>query len=127
MITSEEAFRQFIQTEGWEVTRGFPDFFCFRNGDFILVEVKATLHEALAPHQLKVANALASMGVKCFRWSPDAEGLSPFDTIPGSNVQFPTPWEENFALILWEEERQHYWGDQWRSYLPNRKPPPPAA
>ena len=66
-----------LTTKGWEVTkRGWPDFICYKDGELILVEVKPKQSRKLKREQQRLTQALASLGVKCFKWTPDG-GLEP--------------------------------------------------
>lgn len=58
--------------QGWKVTkRGWPDFFCWTDERFILVEVKREKGVALKAYQEMVMASLAELGVECYRYSPD--------------------------------------------------------
>lgn len=57
---------------GWDVTRrGFPDFACFKDDRLILVEVKPKRNHRLKTRQKQVMEKLSSLGIECYRWSPD--------------------------------------------------------
>lgn len=70
---AERAFFEAARAKGWEVCkRGWPDFFCVRDGEIALVEVKPYEDRALKREQEIVLRALAAYGVPCYRWSPGA-------------------------------------------------------
>ena len=70
-----ELFKR-LKADGWELTkRGWPDFACFKNGKMILVEVKPKRSYRLKHWQHRILQALAEVGVGCYRWDPD-EGFS---------------------------------------------------
>lgn len=70
---AERAFFEAARAKGWEVCkRGWPDFFCVRNGEIALVEVKPYYYTDLKHEQSAVMKAMAAYGVPCFIWSPDA-------------------------------------------------------
>lgn len=70
---SERAFQLAATKNGWDVTkRGWPDFFCTRGGKIVCVEVKMKRSHNLKQSQAKVMRALASYGIPCFKWTPDA-------------------------------------------------------
>lgn len=74
---AERLFFQQLTTQGWYVTkRGWPDFACFKGDNLALVEVKPTSRHHLKRGQYRLMVALAKLGVKCFRWTPDA-GFQP--------------------------------------------------
>lgn len=61
-----------LTSQGWEVTkRGWPDFACFNGDKVALIEVKPNRNQHLKRQQYRLMVALAKLGVKCFRWSPD--------------------------------------------------------
>ena len=61
-----------LSTNGWKVTkRGWPDFFCVKNGEVCAVEVKPSKHCPLKKNQLVIMGLLSANGIKCFLWSPD--------------------------------------------------------
>lgn len=69
---AEAACFDLMEADGWKVTkRGWPDFFCVRDGEFCAVEVKPSKASTLKRNQLAVMGMLSAKGVKCFMWSPD--------------------------------------------------------
>jgi len=71
-----QLYRELI-SQGWSVTkRGWPDFACFKGNNLALVEVKPKQSRRLKKEQWRLMSALAKLGVKCFRWSPDG-GFQP--------------------------------------------------
>lgn len=69
---AEQAFVNLARVNGWQVTgRGYPDFICYRNGELMLVEVKASKRHRLKSGQWLFMNTMKKYGVKCYRWSPD--------------------------------------------------------
>lgn len=71
---AEAEFYDFIKARGWEFTRrGAPDFFCFKDGQILLVEIKPKKDGYLRPEQLQVMHYLAQYGVPCYFWSPDTK------------------------------------------------------
>lgn len=65
-----------LSRDGWVVTkRGWPDFFCLRDGELMMVEVKPSPMHPLRQDQAMVLRKLAGLGVPCYRWSFDG-GLS---------------------------------------------------
>lgn len=66
-----------LTKQGWFVTkRGFPDFFCIKDSNIALVEVKPSKHYHLKLEQCLVSASLARLGVKCFKWTPET-GIVP--------------------------------------------------
>jgi len=47
-----------------------PDFACYKDNQFMLVEVKPDLSHHLSRHQYRLMSTLAKYGVPCFFWSP---------------------------------------------------------
>jgi len=74
---AEEAFAKKARDNGWMVTkRGYPDFICYKNGDVMLVEIKARKHHRLKKSQIKIMNiSRENHGVKCYKWTPDSNWL----------------------------------------------------
>ena len=65
----------YMTRRGFKVTkRGWPDFFCWRDDEVMIVEVKPRGHMALKPRQMMIMKRLARYGVPCYRWSPE-DGL----------------------------------------------------
>jgi len=55
----------------WHVTKkGWPDFFCTKNGSLVLVEVKPSKDDPLSPEQIATLTALAGFGIHCYLWIP---------------------------------------------------------
>ena len=80
--TAEREFEDFMHQQGWDIMkRGMPDFSCFRDGRFMLVEVKRGGSRRVSPAQYKVMMALRRYGVPCFMWEPDSKHLFPIDTL----------------------------------------------
>ena len=72
MNRAELDFIREATNNGWEVTkRGWPDFSCFKGRKLILVEVKKARTQHLKREQYRLMQALAKIGVSCFRWAPD--------------------------------------------------------
>lgn len=70
---AEQKFVELAGGSGWEFTkRGWPDFFCSKDGKPICVEVKKVFYHPLKREQFRVFRFLTIAGVDCFRWSPDA-------------------------------------------------------
>lgn len=66
-----------LTKEGWTLTkRGWPDFFCIRDGEICCVEVKPHKWHRLKRNQRTIMEHLASFGVKCYKWTPEG-GLEP--------------------------------------------------
>lgn len=82
---AEGKFFEEANAKGWTVSkRGWPDFFCVKDGNIILVEVKKHRGRNLKRSQLTVLRSLARYGVPCYRWSPDIgfEPISPYRNDP---------------------------------------------
>ena len=60
-----------LQDEGWSVLRkGWPDFFCYKDDNIMLIEVKPSRNHRLKSEQLEILLRLAEKGLSCYRWSP---------------------------------------------------------
>ena len=69
---AEGAFWDEATKAGWVLTKkGWPDFICRKDGEVILVEVKAHRGRRLKREQLALMLLLSRLGMKCYRWSPD--------------------------------------------------------
>lgn len=63
---------EYLSSKGWTVTkRGWPDFFCVKDGAICAVEVKPTKRQSLRPNQIAIMGELSAKGIKCYKWSPD--------------------------------------------------------
>ena len=61
-----------LESKGWTVTkRGWPDFFCVKDGQVCAVEVKPHKKSNLKRHQIAIMGELSAKGIRCFLWSPD--------------------------------------------------------
>lgn len=79
---AEAEFFQVATEHGWEVSkRGWPDFFCVRDGKVMVVEVKPTADHQLKESQRGVMEALAGAGIECYVWRPELgfERVEPAD------------------------------------------------
>lgn len=69
---AEEAFCDWAASRGWNLSRkGWPDFFCWFDGQVACVEVKPVGRERLSDSQKGVMRALVAAGIPCYRWTPD--------------------------------------------------------
>lgn len=67
---AERKFEELAQLKGWQTSkRGWPDFACFKDGEFIAVEVKPRGTDNLSKYQYAVMAALAEYGVPCYYWA----------------------------------------------------------
>lgn len=61
-----------LRSKGWTVTkRGWPDFFCVKDGAICAVEVKPRKTSNLRKHQIAVMGELSARGIRCYLWSPE--------------------------------------------------------
>jgi hypothetical protein len=86
MNNAEEKFKDLAKDSHWEVTKlGWPDFFCWKDGRIVIVEVKPDHGDSeLKRTQRIILTALASFGIPCFRWSPQRG----FTKVRGNPDQF---------------------------------------
>ena len=63
---------EFLTAKGWTLTkRGWPDFFCVKDGEIMAVEVKPRKKHPLKRDQVVVMGLLADRGIPCYLWTPD--------------------------------------------------------
>jgi hypothetical protein len=75
---SEAAFTKWATSLDWSVMkRGFPDYICWKNNEIIFVEVKPN-DGYLSLYQQIVMHLLTSLGLQCFKWTPN-QGLQKFE------------------------------------------------
>jgi hypothetical protein len=68
----EDKFANEAVRRGWTVIkRGWPDFLCWQGEEVIFVEVKPE-GDSLSSYQKVVMQKLASLGLKCYRWTPES-------------------------------------------------------
>ena len=69
---TEAALYRQLDAEGWTILRrGWPDFYCIRGDELMLVEVKAKKDNRLRAEQGEVLYGLGRRGIPCFKWSPN--------------------------------------------------------
>ena len=69
---AENACFMELSALGWTATkRGWPDFFCVRNGEIMAVEVKPRKGHPLKANQAVIMGLLADHGIPCYLWTPD--------------------------------------------------------
>ena len=69
---AENACLMELSALGWTATkRGWPDFFCVRNGEIMAVEVKPRKGHPLKANQAVIMGLLADHGIPCYIWTPD--------------------------------------------------------
>lgn len=69
---AELAFCTEMLNKGWFLSRrGWPDYFCIKDGRPCLVEVKPKHGYRLKRDQAMIMRELAAYGVECYKWSPD--------------------------------------------------------
>ena len=75
---AELAFFNEAISKGWNLTRkGWADFFCWKDGKIMVVEVKKKRGHNLKRHQHFLFEQLVKFGVPCYTWTPDG-GLKSF-------------------------------------------------
>lgn len=66
----EAQFQEIITAQGFTVLkRGWPDFFCWKGDELVLVEVKPDGGEP-TPYQRIILEKLATAGLPCYVWTP---------------------------------------------------------
>ena len=89
-----------LTKDGWEIlTRGWPDFACFKGGKLMLIEIKLLRSHSLKKEQHRILITFAKLGLDCFRWSPDVG----FERITAAT---PMPPEIESRIPLSTAERQ---------------------
>lgn len=69
---AEAMFYDAMTKGGWTVTkRGWPDFFCLKDGDICVVEVKPRETTPIKPNQRFIMEKLKEHGIPCYRWDPE--------------------------------------------------------
>lgn len=69
---AENACFMELSALGWTATkRGWPDFFCVRNGEIMAVEVKPRKGHPLKANQAVIMGLLSDHGIPCYLWTPD--------------------------------------------------------
>ena len=82
--TAERQFEEMMMSAGWEVfKRGMPDFACYKDGKFRLVEVKPGGFRFFTKYQYRLLSKLASLGVPCYYWSAETRK---FTRVPGDST-----------------------------------------
>ena len=70
MNDTESLFRKLAEQRSWELKhRGLPDFFCWKDGKIMFVEVKRK-EDSPSKHQSLVMYFLEKHGIPCFIWRP---------------------------------------------------------
>jgi Holliday junction resolvase len=73
---AEREFSVAARRNGWLVTKqGYPDFICYKDGAFMLVEVKTSKGSRLKISQHTFMNTVSKFGVKCYKWTPESDWL----------------------------------------------------
>lgn len=68
---AEGKFFDMATSKGWELSKkGWPDFFCKKGDEIMLVEIKSKHTQHLSRHQEKIIRGLARYGVPCWFWTP---------------------------------------------------------
>lgn len=61
-----------LARQGWTATKqGWPDFFCVKDNQVCLVEVKPRKSDGLKQNQIAIMGLLSAKGIPCYMWSPD--------------------------------------------------------
>ncbi len=69
---AERRFAEEMAKLGWNLyKKGWPDFLGVKDDKVIFVEVKTKRSHRLKREQVVVLRLLASLGMNCYRWSPD--------------------------------------------------------
>lgn len=130
-VVAEESFAFWAESNGWAVTkRGWPDLLCYRDHQFMVVEVKAG-RDGLRPDQVEALRALHRCGVPTYVWTPES-GLRPY---PAEPLPSTAGLEQRIAdlqaqLAAVTNERDALLGEvrpKQRSYRPLGESPPPLA
>jgi len=90
---SEASFFDLAQGAGWGLmTRGWPDYFCWKEDGIFLVEIKRKHGYRLKYFQNFLLQKLASYGVPCYLWNPQTGFLK----LEPDYLKKPEPPVENF-------------------------------
>ena len=94
---AEDSFARWAASRGWQVTkRGWPDFICRRDREFMAVEVKDS--DTLSPYQRAAAIDLTARGVPVYIWHIQEQRLEPVSDV----TQLMTDRDVS-ALVLADE------------------------
>lgn len=68
---AEQQCAEELRSLGWQVTkRGWPDFFCIKDGEIACVEVKPRPTCRMTTTQTLIMDKLKSHGIPCYLWMP---------------------------------------------------------
>lgn len=71
----------YMTEQGWYCTkRGYPDFFCNKDGEICFIEVKPNDCHTLKSDQIFFMNAMSKLGVPCYKYTHDKK-LIPWEDI----------------------------------------------
>ena len=104
---AERSFKEWATAQGWNVSRGWPDYLVIDDQDQVFtVEVKQSRYAQLSPAQQRVSRILERLGIKCMRWSPD-EGMMRWNmaTLPMDPPRIPA-WRKALANRVVEESER---------------------
>ena len=77
---AESVFYSEAISKGWNLSKkGWADFFCWKDNEIMLVEVKKHRGYRLKTHQHFIFKKLTEFGIPCYTWTPE-EGLIIFPT-----------------------------------------------
>jgi len=88
---AESACYDALTADGWKLTkRGWPDFFCVKDGRVAAVEVKPHKRSPLKRNQAVVMGLLSRAGIDCYKWTPDGGmELLTFEETPPPGEDLP--------------------------------------
>ena len=80
---------------GWDVSKkGWPDFFCMRDGEIIAVEVKRHRGQRLKKPQVRVLRALVEHGIPCYRFDGDSGKFYRLAVLETREIKEPEDMED---------------------------------
>lgn len=83
-----KVYNNIIQNNGDIHRNGYPDFFATINGHILGIEVKPSKETDLTPEQKDMMSLFNSLGVFCYKWTPEENYVPLFPNTPNIDIIF---------------------------------------
>ena len=76
-VRPRESFQVWAAAQGWTVDRrAWPEFFCARAGETMVVMTRSTPHRRIPPARRRILACLEAAGIPCYRWDQTTQVLA---------------------------------------------------
>lgn len=91
-----------LRDKGWEVTKkGYPDFFCSKDGEICFVEVKPRNSATMTSGQIFFMDAMHKLGIPCYKFTLN-KGFQKWEDIGKEERETREELQRSLSKQKWE-------------------------